>query len=168
MRPEENGHGRRTIVVGVDGSVGARRALDWAVAEAEVHGWGVHVVHAWSVGAAVDFAWVSREAHYQQSVAPIATTIRDVALDSPGVELTWSSVEGSPAEVLVATAAGTAMLVLAAHHGLAISDRPLGSVTSACLRGTTVAVVVVPPALTNGAGNGTRRRVPVRSAPDAS
>jgi nucleotide-binding universal stress UspA family protein len=35
------------IVVGVDGSQGARAALEWAVAEARLRGDTVEVVHAW-------------------------------------------------------------------------------------------------------------------------
>jgi nucleotide-binding universal stress UspA family protein len=39
----------RTVVAGVDGSPGARKALAWAVDEARLRGCSLRVVHAWIV-----------------------------------------------------------------------------------------------------------------------
>lgn len=44
----------------VVGSHPAQLALRWALAEAAVRSCPVHVVHAWSTGAAGDFVWASR------------------------------------------------------------------------------------------------------------
>ncbi|HEU4943103.1 MAG TPA: universal stress protein, partial [Gaiellaceae bacterium] len=44
MAPDE-----RRIVVGVDGSEHARRALDWAAEEARLRGWKLVAVHAYAV-----------------------------------------------------------------------------------------------------------------------
>ena len=41
------------IVVGVDGSEGSGRALDWAAAEARLRGETLTVVHAWDIPAAI-------------------------------------------------------------------------------------------------------------------
>lgn len=138
----------RRIVVGVDGSLAARLALDWAVGEAGARGWAVHVVHAWSVGTAADFAWLPAGAVREQSIALLTETVRDT--DAAGVEVTWASVEGDPARVLVEAADGAALLVLAAHRGLSVPGRSPGSVTASCLRDATVPVVVVPPTFVNG------------------
>lgn len=139
---------RQTIVVGIDGSLAAHIALDWAIAEAHARGWPVHVVHAWSVGAATDFAWLSATELRAQSEAMLAEALRDT--DTAGVEVTWSAVEGDPASVLLEASRGGALLVLAAHQGMALSGRPPGSVTAACLREAAIPVVVVPPAYANG------------------
>jgi nucleotide-binding universal stress UspA family protein len=138
----------KAIVVGVDGSLMARIALDWAVAEARAHGWAVHVVHVWSVGAAADLAWLPAQALHRQSVALLTEALRDT--DENGVAVTCASIEGDPATVLVEVSTGAAMLVLASHRGLATPGRPPGSVTASCLRNATVPVVVVPTTFADG------------------
>jgi nucleotide-binding universal stress UspA family protein len=132
------------IVVGVDGSVDARRALDWAVAEARVRCCAVCAVHAWTVGAIADFTWRPRDALRRESMALLRTATRNAVRVGGPVELSWSSVEGEAAQVLLELSAGSQLLVLAAHRGLAPPDRPLGSVTETCLREATVPVAVIP------------------------
>jgi nucleotide-binding universal stress UspA family protein len=38
------------VVVGVDGSSGAKTALQWALAEARLRNWPERAVHAWTFG----------------------------------------------------------------------------------------------------------------------
>lgn len=135
---------RGPIVVGVDGSVDARRALDWAVAEARTRRCAVCAVHAWTVGPMADFTWRSRRALRRDSIALLRTATRDAVRAGGPVELSWSSVEGEAAQVLLDMSADGRLLVLAAHRGLAPPHRPLGSVTEICLREATVPVVVIP------------------------
>ena len=85
---------RQTIVVGTDGSLAARIALDWVVAEARVRDGPVHVVHAWSVGAATDFAWLAADQLKRQSEALLAEAVRDT--DTAGVEITSAAIEVTP------------------------------------------------------------------------
>jgi nucleotide-binding universal stress UspA family protein len=127
----------RTVVVGVDGTLMARIALDWAIAQARARGWAVHVVHAWSARGG-DLAWLPAQYAHRESVALLTDTLRDA--DESGVALTCASVEGDPAAVLVEQSRGAALLVLAAHGG-----PRHGPVVATCLRTSSVPVVVVPP-----------------------
>ena len=110
--------GRGTIVVGVDGSVDARRALDWAVVEAQSQRKLVLAVHAWTLGRMADFASQSRVMR-RESVALLEATIRDVVRLGAEAELGWSSVEGDAATVVLCAVRNAELLVLAAHRGTA-------------------------------------------------
>jgi nucleotide-binding universal stress UspA family protein len=52
MSENQNGTTKRgpAVVVGVDGSAGAKDALLWALAEARLRHWPLRAVHAWMFG----------------------------------------------------------------------------------------------------------------------
>ncbi|TCO61965.1 universal stress protein [Actinocrispum wychmicini] len=141
---EQNGN--RPIVVGVDDSDAARRALAWAIDEASIRRCSVHAVTVWSVGPVADFAWMPDNEVRQVAEKKLSSTVR-LAIEGrttvpPIVE---SAVEGVPAKALVEAARDGAMLVVATHSGEHLRKAPLGSVSSACVRHSNVPVVVVRP-----------------------
>jgi len=135
------------IVVGVDGSEGGRRALDWAAAEAATRGGAVQAAIAWS--------WDGME------YGPIAATQPDqerfrahreldqeiqALIQRRGSKLPVSGevVEGRPADVLAEAGKSANLLVLGSHGHSRVRHTVLGSVSEECIRKATCPVVVIP------------------------
>jgi nucleotide-binding universal stress UspA family protein len=144
----EYDHG--VIVVGVDGSAAAERAIEWALEEARVYGDEVLLVHAWQypVVAMTAFhsqAWPALEHGEVEGVArhaldAVTETARKRA---PEVRVDSRLVEGHPGEVLV-DASGAARLLVVGSRGLGgFAGMLLGSVSSSCVHHGRCPVVVV-------------------------
>jgi nucleotide-binding universal stress UspA family protein len=135
------------IVVGVDGSPGGRRALDWAVAEGRRRGATVQAVTAWH--------WSGLEEAPMAGTSPAEALLEaertlDEAVDSAlaGMEnppvVAREVVEGSPADVLVRASKGADMLVVGSHGYGRLRSLVLGSVSQALVRRATCPVVILP------------------------
>lgn len=138
-------NGSKPIVVGVDGSEAARRALDWALDEALLRGCGVRAVRAWVFEPLGDTAPAAlREAEHWAAVdlAKDVAAVVGKRSETPSVE--QISAEGGPAEVLIRHSDDAALLVVASHRGERLRKAVLGSVSTACVRRSTVPVVVLP------------------------
>lgn len=134
------------IVVGVDDSDAARKALAWAIDEATVRHCAVHAVTVWSVDPATDFVWTPSEQIRKIAEEKLSSTVR-LAVEGrentpPIVE---SVVEGPTAKALVEQAENAAMLAVATHRGEHLRKALLGSISAACVRHSAVPVVVVRP-----------------------
>ena len=138
----------RLIVVGVDGSDGGRRALDWAADEAAARGGAVQAVVAWR--------WDRIEAGpMTQATGPVdeeqrARTLLDDEIRGlflrKGVTcpVAGEVVEGPAADVLTAAARTADLLVLGSHGHSRLRHTVLGSVSEECVRKANCPVVVVP------------------------
>ena len=134
------------IVVGVDASPNSRRALSWAVAEAELWGAALDVVHAWI------FPLALQEGRGLTSLDPEvlergSRAILDGAVASvgtTGIELSPMLVEGEAVPVLNRLAAGADLLVVGSRGHGGFTGRVLGSVSQRCLESAPCPVVVVP------------------------
>jgi nucleotide-binding universal stress UspA family protein len=138
------------ILVGIDGSPSARRALVWALEEGAVRGAVVEVLHAWQtplmvlpVGMPViapgaeDQAIEAKELVEREiEQALSATTARP--------EVRCVAVEGGACSTLVDHAKGADLLVVGSHGSGALAELFLGSVSLHCVRHAGVPVVVVP------------------------
>jgi nucleotide-binding universal stress UspA family protein len=138
---------RDLIVVGVDGSEGARRALHWAVAEGRRTGSAVEAVTAWhwdglegSMLAATS-PRVERELAEHVSQHELDLVLADAGSSSP---VARDVVEGPPVKVLLAAARRARMLVLGSHGHGRLHHAVLGSISEECVRHATCPVVVVP------------------------
>lgn len=139
------------VVVGVDGSQGARVALRWAVDEAAIRGARLSVVHAWSVPYAVPLGGlglppIDPEEVSQQSQR-LLHDLTDAALsDAPGkpADLELLSIEEPAARALLQRAEDVGMLVVGSRGSGGFVGLLLGSVSQQCLHHATCAVVVVP------------------------
>jgi nucleotide-binding universal stress UspA family protein len=149
------------IVVGLDGSAGARAALRWALRQAALTAAVVHVVHA--VRRLDAYEWVARPTNYGTVPAPVRydeaevrTTAEGLAGDAVreavgdddrlrAVEVRIDVVEGHPSDALLAAAEQAELLVLGrtGHGGFA--GMLLGSVARHCVEHSPCGVVVVPP-----------------------
>lgn len=138
------------MVVGVDGHETGRRALEWAVREAQTRNCPVQVVHAWTFDPMADyFTETSSQQVHQHSLAMLRREVQratEKMTDIPPI--TQSSVEGDPTRILPELARGAALLVVGRHRGGLVREVLLGSVSAACVRHATCPVVVIQAAVT--------------------
>jgi nucleotide-binding universal stress UspA family protein len=118
-----------TVVVGVDGSDRADRALDWSIDEALLRSAGIRIVTAWHVPLAAYAGHGASPAAgttLEDTVRIAAEGIADAAADrvratTKEVPVETRVIQGQPAEVLIDTASGADLLVLGApgrRHGV--------------------------------------------------
>lgn len=135
------------IVVGVDGSEGGRRALDWAVTEAAARGGAVRAVIAWSWNG-MDYGPIAAVNPVEESAlaTQVVTAEIEALAERRGSHLpvTGEAIEGSPADVLTDAARTADLLVLGSHGHSRVRHTVLGSVSEACIRKATCPVVVIP------------------------
>ncbi|MCS7483693.1 universal stress protein [Umezawaea endophytica] len=137
--------GPKPIVVGVDGSDEAERALGWALDEALLRGCGVRAVHAWVFEPLGDTAPTALREAARWATVKLARAVAAVVNargKTPPIE--QLAVEGGPAEVLLRYSHDAALLVVATHRGERLRKAVLGSVSDACVRRAAVPVVVLP------------------------
>ncbi|MCU7729500.1 universal stress protein [Actinoplanes sp. KI2] len=138
---------RHLIVVGVDGSDGGRRALEWAVREADTRGSAVQAVTAWQWDG---LDYTPAIAANPQEAKERATRLLDdeihalVARHGSHLPIAAEVVEGSPGETLARAAGSADLLVLGSHGHSRVRHTVLGSVSEECIRRATCPVVVIP------------------------
>lgn len=137
------------VLVGVDGSEGSRRALDWAFDEAEVHTSLVEVVTVWrsAYDAPRDFDvsyQVADETLAQRARRLLAGALAAEVDAHPDVKVETAVLEGDPAEVLCRRATGADVLVVGSRGHGTFAGLLLGSVSSKCAHHSAVPVAIVP------------------------
>lgn len=139
------------IVVGVDGSPGARTALEWAAAEARLRGSRLRVVHAWHLPAAaygsggfVPPVGINWEDDLEQAArAGLAQALDDTGALLDGIEVERHVDEGSAAVVLTEAAADADLLVVGSRGLGGFKELLLGSVGHQCAQHAPCPVVIV-------------------------
>ncbi len=111
----------KTIVVGVDGSAGSRKALTWAAAEAADHGADLVVVNVWepTLLPPSGSGSVSERAQPESSddgADDLRQLITEELGASPPVLVQPKVTRGRPAKVLIRESAGADLLVVG-HRG---------------------------------------------------
>src|SRR6056297_2700073 len=140
----------RRIVVGVEGSGGARAALRWAIQEARFREAAVEVVTAYSttyVPASPDFNYVpldpvDLEGEVERMQAAVVDEVLS-AVDAGGVEVIRRIVRGRPADALIKAAAGADMLVVGSRGRGGFRGLLLGSVSQSIAHHGDCPVVIV-------------------------
>ncbi|MHA7135228.1 universal stress protein [Oerskovia turbata] len=135
------------VIVGVDGSVPAQGALDWALVEAASRGVALTAVLAWepSWKDGARAAEPSDFGHLAELKQDQLLTLLDEARHRTGVDaLTHAEqVQGSPAAALLARAENAEMLVVGSRGLGRLGRMVLGSVSSAVVQGATRVPVTV-------------------------
>jgi nucleotide-binding universal stress UspA family protein len=147
--------GRSRVVVGVDGSPGARAALEWAWAAAARRGVPLRVVSAFPV----DDYWTdvllldprrldTLRSDTTHRVRALVTEVRAAsgAAGTPEVAVDVTVVAGAPAEHLVQLSEGADLLVVGSRGRGGVRSTLLGSVALHCVTSAACPVVVVHPA----------------------
>ncbi|HEX6257319.1 MAG TPA: universal stress protein [Euzebyales bacterium] len=127
---------RRPLVVGVDGSPAAHRALLWAVDEARRRSVSLTVAHAYqpTVPATPEAEAAAR--HAAEAI------VRGLEHDTVTVETVV--VRGTPAGRLLELSGSDRLLVIGTRGGGPLSDMPFGSVSHQCLHHACGPTVIVP------------------------
>ena len=128
------------VVVGVDGSEHARRALTWAAEEAKLRGARLRAVHVWSylnqAGEAFDPTYGEDDA--QRLLEETVAGVRD------DVETELVAVCDLPARGLLDAAQGADLLVVGARGMGGFGGLLLGSVSQQVVQHAPCPVVIVP------------------------
>jgi nucleotide-binding universal stress UspA family protein len=147
----------RGIVVGVDGSEGSKRALEWAAQEARLRGAALEIVFAWQPSAAVYAAsgWtvIDNELFedlFKNAEERLEQTCASVAPALDGLEVDSRVVEGPAAKTLMDAAAGADLLVVGTRGHGGFAGLLLGSVSAQCAHHSPCPVVIVPPPKSGG------------------
>lgn len=124
----------KSIVVGVDGSPGSRKALVWAAAEAADHGADLVVVNIWepTLLPASGSGSVSERAQPETSDEggeDLRQLITDELGDNPPVLVRPRVKRGRPAKVLIRESAGADLLVVGQRGRGGFKGLVLGSVS---------------------------------------
>lgn len=126
------GWGRtETIVVGIDGSPGGQRALQWAIAEAKRTGRALRVIRAFSDTEQTEVV-----------VSDVETAVNRAR--GQGVAACGQPVKAQPVSGLLDHSKDAAMLVVGSRGLSPLAMEMLGSVSEACVREAHVPVVVIP------------------------
>ena len=147
------------VVVGVDGSAGAREALRWALAESRLRKAPLRAVHAWMfgyIGGSVEGYpyWGGSLGSYTSLGVDVGDLHRaaedlleralaEVEDEAEGVEIERQVVQGPAAGVLVDAAAPSDLLVVGSRGHGGFADLLLGSVSQQCVHHARCPVVVV-------------------------
>jgi len=135
-KTSQNGKSKRVpaVVVGVDGSAGAKEALRWALAEARLRRSPVRAVHAWMfgyIGGSVDgypywggslgsYTSIGVDLNELHRAAEdlLERALADVEDEAGDVEIEREVIQGAAAEVLVSAATPADLLVVGSRgHG---------------------------------------------------
>lgn len=136
------------IVVGVDASEYARRALAWALREGALRGDPVEVVGAWSYTDQTaltghDFTPAFDDHDARAAVQAIVDGVRGDDDALAGVEVVVTAVNDLPARALLAAAADADLVVVGARGIGGVKELLLGSVSHQVVEHSPVPVVVV-------------------------
>lgn len=144
----------RRIVVGIEGSGGAKSALRWALREAAFRDAVVEVATAYSatrVPVAPDVNYVPFDlGDIRDEVTRLqADVVAGVLAEFPDseVEIRYTVVEGRPSDSLISVAEGADMLVVGSRGGGGFRGLLLGSVSQQIAHHGTCPVVIVRPDL---------------------
>lgn len=140
--PTPEQHQGTAVVVALDGSEHARRALHWGVAVATALGRPLGVVRAWD-----DDDGADDDAEREQRASAVrAATAEVVDEELPGAVVRTHLVRGPATDAVPASAGATdAALLVVGSRGRSGVAALLGSVSRACINRSPVPVLVVPP-----------------------
>lgn len=136
---------RSRVVVGVDGSEPARRALLWAAEEARLRDADLEVLHAWQ-HPTTTFGLVL-PADDREAAEAHARHVLDVAVEAvtgTGVAAEPILVDAPSARALIETSAGAALVVVGSRGRGGFAGLLLGSVSGQVMHHARCPVVVVP------------------------
>lgn len=138
------------IVVGIDDSPGARRALNWAAREARLHGVRLDVIHVWAIPAqwaqGYGVEWTIDVAELGGDAQSVAEGLVDAMLDESErpERMNVAAIEGNASSVLLEASKAADMLVVGTRGRGGFTRLLLGSVSNAIVHHAVCPVVVIP------------------------
>jgi nucleotide-binding universal stress UspA family protein len=147
---------RERIVVGVDGSESSKRALRWAIRQAELTGGTVDAVTAWHFPPAYGVAPVGVDAGVDfegDAKRTLTEALTEVSGLAPEVPVNPLIAEGHAATVLLEAARGADLLVVGSRGHGGFTSALVGSVSLYCVLHAHCPVLVLRDAHADGAAN---------------
>jgi nucleotide-binding universal stress UspA family protein len=131
------------VVVGLDGSPGSIRAVQFAIGEARLRCCAVEAVLAWHMPAMLHAAGIPDDFD-PQGWAQATLDVALAAVAPDGVTVDGHTAQGHPAAVLLDAAKDADLLVVGSRGHGGLVGALLGSVSRHCVAHATCPVVVVP------------------------
>jgi nucleotide-binding universal stress UspA family protein len=124
----------KTVLVGVDGSEGSKKALTWAAAEAADHGAELVVLNVWEHTLPPPAGSVSVSEHYvpessQRTTEELLQEITEELGESPPIPVQPRVKQGNAARVLIEESADADLLVVGTRGRGGFRGLVLGSVS---------------------------------------
>lgn len=135
-------NGIEKVVVGVDGSPGAKKALDWAQRYAERTGAELTLVNAWQWPTTYGVALILEEWDPEIDAQAVLEKAR-ADLHLPDEQVHIKAVKGFAPAVLSAESRDSDLLVVGSRGHGTLAGVVLGSVSAHCVHHTHCPVVVV-------------------------
>jgi nucleotide-binding universal stress UspA family protein len=138
------------IVVGIDGSQGARRALEWAVAEAKLRDAHLVVVHAWlepaavAVGSVITAGGAEPEVFEDAAWRTVTELLAEVDTTGLPQGIETHVVAGAPARALLDASTDADLVVVGSRGHGGFTGLLLGSVSQQVAHHATCPVVIIP------------------------
>lgn len=132
-----------TIVVGVDGSDSSRQALDWAVEETTRRHRALQVLCAWQSDYSAETAAPIAPRMEDACRAIVETAAAHARTESPGLEVSTSTVHAQAASALIAASRRADTVVVGARGVRAVTEALLGSTSMQLAAYASCPVVVV-------------------------
>ena len=139
-----NSSGQKQIIIGIDGSAGARAAVEWALAEARLRGAGLRIIYAFP--ALVSIFGTTAHEHYPEAQAEAEQQFEEMLATVPpmdDLEVQRTLIAGNPAEVLVEASREASLLVVGSRGVGGFRGLMVGSVSMQCISHAHCPVVVV-------------------------
>ena len=139
-----------TILVGVDGSSSAQRALEWALTEAKLRKAKLRVIGAWEVPVSMyteGAVFLLPAPEFEKGTTDMLTTAVDEAVAKLGagdVVIEPLTINGRPSQILLDQAKDAEMIVVGNRGRGGFTSLLLGSVSSQVVHHASCPVVVVP------------------------
>lgn len=147
----------KRIVVGVDGSDSSRKALRWAVSEAEV--WGAELTAIAAVpmaSGAGALAWLPAAIDRDQVLADVRSgldrSVAEAVADHPQVVVRRHALDGNAAELMAEFSTAVDLVVVGSRGRGGFTGLLMGSVSQGVLQHASCPVMVVPSRSRTGAG----------------
>lgn len=135
------------IVVGFDGSMGARRALCWAAEDARRRDALLEIVVAWHEPNIVEFSALLDVADHGPYLAAAKATAAAAVVDARAAgapEAVGKAVHAAPADAVLSAAEGADLIVVGSRGRGGFAELVLGSVSHQVVHHATCPVVIVP------------------------
>ncbi|GGJ12187.1 universal stress protein [Streptomyces brasiliensis] len=145
----ERNEGRDRIVVGVDGSEGSKKALSWAVRQAELSRAVVEAVIAWEIPQYHgSLGWLPPSSTENAALEgrareALEDAVESVVGTSPAVEVRAVVSYGTAASVLLDAARGASLLAVGSRGLGGFKGLLLGSVAQHCVQHAPCPVLVI-------------------------
>jgi nucleotide-binding universal stress UspA family protein len=132
------------IVVGIDGSEPAERALHWAVSEATLRDAPLHLVTAWMFPMALGYSFTATVPQIHDAAREACERAAEqVRQRAPQLRVSTETAQQEPGPALVAAAKDAELLVVGSRGVGGFEGLVMGSVSQYCTRHAKCTVVVV-------------------------